>query len=135
MDLQVATLCDSAVDYNSKLCILGTFDTIASRATPIVHPQCALAIRLCFRTEDEGSHELAIRMINEDGADIMQPLKANIDIRLPEGVEFLTRNMILNFQPLRFEKAGTYSFEVAVSGKQLASVPLRVVVIEQEAVA
>ncbi|RYD36732.1 MAG: hypothetical protein EOP86_05210 [Verrucomicrobiaceae bacterium] len=130
MEIQVATLCDSAMDYNSKLCVLGTFDTIGSRAVPIVHPQAALALRICFRSADEGSHKLTIRMINEDGTDIMQPLEAAIDITLPEGAEFLTRNMILNFQPLRFEKAGTYSFEVSVSGEVLASVPLRVIVVE-----
>ncbi|MES2705107.1 MAG: hypothetical protein V4726_00760 [Verrucomicrobiota bacterium] len=133
MEIQVATLCDSAMDYNSKLCVLGTFDTIGSRAVPIVHPQAALALRICFRAADEGSHKLAIRMINEDGTDIMQPLEAAIDIALPEGADFLTRNMILNFQPLRFEKAGTYSFEVAIGGQVLASVPLRVIVVEEQA--
>ena len=132
MDIQVATLCDSAMDYNSKLCVLGTFDTIGSRSAPIVHAQCALALRICFRSEDEGSHKLAIRMINEDGTDIMQPLEANIDIRLPEGTDFLTRNMILNFQPLRFETAGTYFFEIGVAGKVLSTVPLRVIVVEQQ---
>lgn len=121
------------MDYNSKLCVLGTFDTIGSRTAPIVHPQAALALRICFRSADEGNHKLGIRMINEDGTDIMQPLEAAIDISLPEGADFLTRNMILNFQPLRFEKAGTYSFEVAVSGQVLASVPLRVIVVEEGA--
>lgn len=120
------------MDYNSKLCVLGTFDTIGSRAVPIVHPQAALALRICFRTGDEGNHKLAIRMINEDGTDIMQPLEAAIDIALPDNAEFLTRNMILNFQPLRFEKAGTYSFEVALGGEVLASVPLRVIVVEDQ---
>lgn len=129
MEIQVATLCDSAMDYNSKLCVLGTFDTIGSRNVPIVHPQCALALRICFRTVDEGKHKLSIRMVDEDGQDKMQALEANIEIRVPEGAEFLTRNMILNFQPLRFEKAGMYSFEIAMDGEALASVPLRVIVV------
>ena len=133
MELQVATLCDSAMDYNSKLCILGTFDTIGSRGAPIVHPQCALAIRACFRQADEGTHKMVIRLIDGEGKDNMQPLEANVDIRLPEGTDFLTRNMILNFQPLRFEKAGSYTFEVAFNDEIHASVPLRVVVVEGDA--
>ena len=132
MEIQVATLCDSAMDYNSKLCVLGTFDTIGSRAVPIVHPQCALALRVCFRAADEGAHKMNIRLINADGKDMMQALEANVDIRMPEGSDFITRNMILNFQPLRFEKAGTYSFEVALGGEVLASVPLRVIVVEDQ---
>ena len=130
MDIQVATLCDSAMDYNSKLCLLGTFDTIGSRAVPIVHPQCALALRVCFRNADEGDHQMTIRMVDASGKDLMQPLQANVDIRLPEGADFITRNMILNFQPLRFETGGTYSFEVSFNGETKASVPLRVVVVE-----
>ncbi len=132
MEIQVATLCDSAQDYNSKLCVLGTFDTIGSRGVPVVHPQCALALRVCFRAADEGSHKMTIRMINSDGKDMMQALEANVDIRLPEGADFITRNMILNFQPLRMETGGTYSFEVFFDGKQYASVPLRVLVVEGE---
>jgi hypothetical protein len=138
MEIQVATLCDSAQDYNSKLCILGTFDTIGSRGTPVVHPQCALALRVCFRAADEGAHKMQIRMINADGKDMMQPLEANVDIRMPEGADFITRNMILNFQPLRIETGGTFSFDVFFDGKQYASVPLRVLVVEggsEEAVA
>ena len=48
MDIQIATLCDHAADYNGKLVITGTFDTLAARALPVVHPSCALALRFCF---------------------------------------------------------------------------------------
>ena len=131
MDIQVATLCDSAMDYNSKLCVLGTFDTIGSRVLPVVHPAAALAIRICFRQADEGNHQLSIRLIDEDGNNSMQPLEAAIDIKLADGADFVTRNMILNFQPLRFEKAGLFSFEVALAGQTLASIPLRVIYVEE----
>jgi hypothetical protein len=69
-------------------------------------------------------------MINADGKDMMQALEANVDIRMPEGSDFITRNMILNFQPLRFEAGGQYSFEVLFNDENYASVPLRVLVVE-----
>ena len=131
MDIQVATLCDSAMDYNSKLCVLGTFDTIGSRVLPVVHPAAALALRICFRAQDEGTHQLSIRLIDDDGTNSMQPLEAAIEIQLPESADFVTRNMILNFQPLRFEKAGQFSFEVSINGQILASIPLRVIYVEE----
>jgi hypothetical protein len=133
MDIQVATLADAAQDYNSKLVVIGTFDTIGSRVLPVVHPAAALALRICFRQADEGNHKLAIRLIDEDGTNSMQPLEAAIDIKLADGAEFVTRNMILNFQPLRFEKAGLYSFEVSVGSQTLASIPLRVIHVEDGA--
>lgn len=133
MDIQVATLADAAQDYNSKLVVIGTFDTIGSRVLPVVHPAAALALRICFRQADEGNHKLSIRLIDEDGNNSMQPLEAAIDIKLAEGAEFVTRNMILNFQPLRFEKAGLFSFEVTVGEQTLASIPLRVIHVEESA--
>jgi hypothetical protein len=41
--------------------------------------------------------------------------------------------MILNFQPLQFKEAGTYAFEVSVGGTTLASIPVRVIVVDQAA--
>ncbi len=34
MNIQIAVLCDSAVEYQSRLCILGTFDTIRTHKLP-----------------------------------------------------------------------------------------------------
>lgn len=47
MDIQVAVLCDYAADYQGKLCVQGAFDTLFARQFPVVHPACALALRLC----------------------------------------------------------------------------------------
>ena len=128
MDIQVATLCDAANDYNGKLCVLGTFDTIGSRSLPVVHQNCVLALRICFRAVDEGEHDLAIRIIDADGEDVINPLPpVKFDIRLPQEVEFVTRNMIIHFQALQFSKAGTFSLEIAVDDDSLVSIPLRVI--------
>ena len=128
MDIQVATLCDAANDYNGKLCVLGTFDTIGSRSLPVVHQNCVLALRICFRAVDEGEHDLAIRIIDADGEDVINPLPpVKFDIRLPQEVEFVTRNMIIHFQALQFSKAGTFSLDIAVDDDSLVSIPLRVI--------
>ena len=60
MDIQIASLCDSAADYNGKLCIMGTFDTIFARALPVVYPHCAFAMRICFKPADEGERKLSV---------------------------------------------------------------------------
>lgn len=132
MDIQVATLCDSAMDYNGKLCILGTFDTIGSRSLPVVHANCALAMRICFRNVDEGEHDLAIRIIDADGKDVIPTLPpVKFDIRLPQDVDFHVRNMIFHFQQLRFDQAGTFSLEISVNDDNLVSIPLRVLYVPQ----
>ncbi len=126
MEIQVATLCDSASDYNGKLCVLGTFDTICSSGIPIVHPHCSLALRICFKPGDEGRHTVTVRFINDDGQPIMETFRESIDIKLPNNAYFLTRNLILNFQRLTFASVGQFSIDVSVDDEMLARIPLRV---------
>ena len=65
MDIQVAVLCDYAADYQGKLCVQGAFDTLFARQFPVIHPACALALRLCLTPEDSGDHKLGISIIGQ----------------------------------------------------------------------
>ncbi len=130
MDVHVATLCDSAMDYNGKLCVLGTFDTICSRTTPVVHPQCSLALRICFKSGDEGQRKLSIKFIDADGKLLMQAFEPMIDIKLPADGYFVTRNIVLNLQGLKFERPGQFSIDVSADDEMLTRVPLRVMLVE-----
>lgn len=130
MEIQVATLCDSAVDYNGKLCVIGTFDQLFARQVPVVHPSCALALRLCFKPGDEGQHKLGIAFVDEDGQPIIKPFEPVMEVRLPAENMFITRNIVVNLQGLKLDKAGTYEVQISMDGNVLASIPLRVVLVE-----
>jgi len=135
MDIQIATLCDFAADYNGKLVISGTFDTLAARALPVVHPACALALRFCFMQEDVGRHKLSINIINEDGESLdpkNMPIEPEFEVKLPSGVPFNTRNIVMNLQGLRFPEDGIYSIDIGCDGEMLMRLPLRVVKVNQE---
>lgn len=134
MDIQIATLCDFAADYNGKLVISGTFDTLAARAVPVVHPSCALAMRFCFTPEDAGRHKLSINIINEDGESLdpnNMPIEPEFEVQLPKNVPFLTRNIVMNLQGLRFEEDGIYSIDIGCDGEILVRLPLRIVQVTQ----
>lgn len=135
MDIQIATLCDFAADYNGKLVISGTFDTLAARALPVVHPACSLAMRFCFTQEDIGRHKLSINIINEDGESLdpaNMPIEPEFDVKLPNDVPFNTRNMVLNLQGLRFNEDGIYSIDIGYDGELMMRLPLRVVKVNAE---
>ena len=122
MDILVSTLCDFAADYQGKLCIQGGFDSLVARQFPVVHPVCAVALRICLTPEDEGTHELGLS------------IKINFPVpAFPEGASFFTRNLIMNFQGLRFEKPGNYSIDLTVDGELASRVPFRVVQVQEEA--
>jgi hypothetical protein len=126
MDIQVAALCDSAVDYDGKLCLLGAFDTIVTVAAPAIHPQCSVALRILFRKEEEGPHHVTVLFVDEDGRSIVPPMETAFVVALPEDVYFATRNLILNMQQLPFPRPGAYSIDISVDKRQTASIPLQV---------
>lgn len=132
MKLLIATLCDSAADYHGKLCVMGAFDTLCAPQFPVIHPQCSLALRLHFEPGDKGRHELSIRLLDQEGREIMPAFAPVIDVTFQQGnVPFLSRNLVLNLQRLRFDQPGIYSFEIALKGKELISLPLRVTRIDE----
>ena len=135
MDIQIATLCDFAADYNGKMVISGTFDALAAKALPVVHPQCVLAMRICMTPEDSGEHDMAINIIDEDGKSLdakSMPVKIKMPVQVPDNVSFVTRNFVMNFQGLRFPTAGIYSVDVSVDEELVARLPLRIVQVQDQ---
>ena len=126
MTIQLAVLCDAATDYNGKLNILGTFDTIFAQQFPAAHPQCSVALRIAFTKMEEGHHTLKIDFVDEDGKSIMQSLNMPVDVALPGDTTFLSRNVVLNMQQLKFAAPGLYAIEVAIDGRHESSIPLAV---------
>ncbi len=130
MDIQIATLCDFAADYgNGKLVINGTFDALRAPQLPVVHPHCSLAMRICVLPEDSGDHKMTINIIDEDGNSIdpsKMPIRAEMPIQVPDEVPFLTRNLVLNFQGLKFPCEGIYHVDVTIDGELVVRLPLRI---------
>ena len=132
MDIQVAVLCDAATDNNGKLNILGTFDTIYAAHLPVTHPQCSIAIRMTFNKVEEGAHKVTLSFINKDDKPIMPPIPAMpVEVAVPDETIFLSRNIIVNIQKLRFEREGLYSIDIAMDGRQERSIPLLVKIAPQ----
>lgn len=126
MNIQIAVLCDAATDYNGKLNILGTFDTIITSQLPAVHPQCSIALRIAFNKIEEGSHKVKMNFVDEDGKLVMPSIDMPVDVVVPNELNFLVRNFVINIQQLKFEKPGQYSIDVAIDGRHETSIPLLV---------
>ena len=132
MTIQVAVLCDAATDYNGKLNLLGTFDTIFTSQLPAQHPQCSVAVRILFDRMEEGQHKLQMNFVDEDGQPIMPSMDVPVDVTFPPDATFLSRNFIVNMQQLKFEKTGLYSIDLALDGHSLASISLSVKQMEKK---
>lgn len=131
MTVHIATLCDSATDYSGKLCILGAFDTLCAREFPVVHPQCSLAIRIGYDQEDAGRHQMVIRCLDPERNECLPPFQPVMDVGFASPFQpFVTRNLVINLQRVKFDRAGLYRFVIESDGRQLTTIPLRVTLYE-----
>lgn len=124
MEIEIFTLADFAQDNNSKLTIVGTFDSIQSKQFPSTHPACAVACRLRFAAKEAGSHDFKLRLIDIDGKETIKPIEGNINIGNPPNGQFAAINIVVNFNQLQFEKAGRYSFELYIDEDWKSGLPL-----------
>jgi hypothetical protein len=52
-------------------------------------------------------------------------------VQLPKNAPFLTRNVVMNLQGLRFPQDGIYSVDIGCDGEIIVRLPLRVVHVQQ----
>lgn len=124
METEIFTLADFAQDNNSKLTIVGTFDSINAKQFPAQHPACSIACRLRFAASEAGEHEFKLRLIDAAGKEVVQPVHGNINIGTPPNGQLATINMVINFNNLQFERPGRYSFEMYIDGDWKSGLPL-----------
>lgn len=124
MEIEIFTLADFAQDNNSKLTIVGTFDSINTKQFPAVHPACTVASRLRFAAKESGEHNFKLRLIDSKGKEVIQPIEGNINIGIPPNGQFASINIVVNFNQLKFETAGRYSFELYIDGDWKSGLPL-----------
>ncbi len=127
MKVELFVLCDAATEYQGKLNILGTFDSIWAKKIPAVHPHCAIAIRLRFSKIEEGEHKIKINIIDEDGTKVIPPLDAVVKVQFTRTpLASVSTNMILNIHGLKVQKFGEYAIDLFIDEKHEASLPLYV---------
>ncbi|MDP4264083.1 MAG: hypothetical protein Q8941_16265 [Bacteroidota bacterium] len=124
MEIEIFTLSDFAQDNQSKLTIVGTFDSIQAKQFPCVHPSCSIATRLRFSAKESGNHEFKLRLIDANGKEMIQPIEGNIHISPPNNGQLTSINIVANFAQLKFDKPGRYSFELFIDGEWKSGLPL-----------
>lgn len=126
MKIEVFALCDAATDNRGKLNILGTFDQIYAVKMPVIHPACAIALRLRFDKIEEGSHTVNIQLVNPDGIPVFQGMEGKVNPRMGADVGSVAVNLILNFQHVKFSDFADYQINLTIDDVAMASLPLRV---------
>lgn len=130
MNIEAFLLCECATEGAGKLNVLGAFDIISSKKMPVVHPACTIAARIRFDKIEEGEHSVRIHIIDQDGNNIGPKLEGSISVRTRPGQDSMGANLILNIQRLEFKQYGQYRIDLAIDGNVKASLPLRLIEIQ-----
>ncbi len=126
MKIEVFALCDAATDTHGKLNILGTFDQIYAAKMPVVHPACAIALRMRFDKMEEGTHKVGLQLVDPDGSPVFQPMEGEVHPRMAPDSDSVAVNLILNFQHMKFGAFADYQINLAIDGVSMATLPLHV---------
>lgn len=124
METEIFTICDFAQDNQSKLTIVGTFDSIGAPQYPFTHSSVYLACRLRFSVKETGDHNFVIRLSDSSGNNLVPQVEGNIHVNKPDNGLFAAANIVLHFNQLQFPAAGRYSFILHVDGQWVAGLPL-----------
>ena len=126
MKVEIFTLCDAATDSSGKLNILGSFDHIHARETPITHPLCAIALKIRFAKIEEGNHRLKITFVDADGKLVLPSLDASLAVRCGPDESTVAANVVLFIQQMKLQGFGEYEIDLAIDGRLEGSIPLYV---------
>jgi hypothetical protein len=123
LEIEIFTLCDAAADYQGRLNILGVFDTIFAPQMPARHPRCSVALRMRFQKTERGQHRLILHIVDDDGNFVIPPLEGAFSVEIPGELPIASANLVLNLGQLQFNKHGEYAINLAIDGRQEASLP------------
>ncbi len=124
MHVEVFSLCDAATEYAGKLNILGAFDTLWAKEVPVVHPQCAIALRVRFSRAEQGEHKIVIDFVDLDGRHLIPPAEGTIKIQFADDRISAAVNFVFHLQQLKLDRYGEYSIRLIVDGREEAALPL-----------
>jgi len=121
-----AFVCDYA-EITGKINALGIgFDTIYVPKVPYKHPHFFLVIQLRANVVEAGEKNLEVRLIDEDGKDIIPTLRGKFIIQKPvSGTESIGR-IAMDFNNVEFPRYGAYSLHAVIQGQEMVRVPLKV---------
>ena len=126
MKLDFAFVCDYA-EATRKINALGIgFDTIYAPRVPCKHPSFFLVIQLRANVVETGEKNLEVRLIDEDGKDIIPTVSGKFRVpKPPTGTESIGR-IAMQFGNVEFPRYGSYSLHAVIEGQEMVRVLLKV---------
>ncbi len=111
MEIEVLTLCDSAQNYQDKLIVVGTFNTIHSPVCPIAYPSFALACRFRYSKAEVGMKSFKLTFVAPDGQNVLPVMQTQINVPV-DFEDYYASNLVIGFSSINFSQYGEYTINI-----------------------
>lgn len=118
MQVELFTLCDGAYNYDGRLTIVGTFDTIKEAKAPF-RKSFSIAAILRREIEETGDRELIISITNEEGLPAMPAISMRVNA--PSDATQAKLVIAIKFNSVSFKSYGTYKVAMKDNGAEIFS--------------
>ena len=128
MRCDYAFLCDFAEESGGKLHAIGIgWTAIYSSSVPVIHPQLSFVASLSGTIAEAGAKSIELRLIDADGANVIPPIQAQMNLVVQEPALEGRMNLIINLNSLELRQYGEYAFHLVVQGNDMVRAPFSVV--------
>ncbi|RLT35667.1 MAG: hypothetical protein DWI59_02700 [Chloroflexi bacterium] len=128
METNFAFLCDAASQgSDGKFNALGIgVSQIRATQVPAQHARLVMVAEVGYTLAEAGTKTLLLRVIDDDGADLMPPVTGEIAFNEHQDAETLSpvAHLVLEMNALTFPRFGRYSVDLQLDGVSIASMPL-----------
>ena len=123
-------ICESAVDQDSRLTVVGAYDALVVERLPCVIHVMTLAIRMRFWPAETGEHAFRLVMMDPDGRTVGREASGTFVVhgRWPD--QSFACNLILYIHHTTIDSSGPFHFDFYLDGVLAARSPLHVMLPE-----
>jgi len=127
LEVTFTFLCDYADNSGGKLTAVGIgIDTIYAASVPVTHRSFYAVIALRFTSVETGTKQIALRLVDADGHDIVSGIDQALNVPDPTpGYTYRTQRIVIGLGNVRFEKFGDYAVVFLVNGQEASRTPLK----------
>ncbi len=128
MDIDFAFICDYA-EVAGKIYAVGIgIDTLFVPQLPGTHRGFYLVVQMRASIVEAGQKDIAVRLIDGDGSNVIEPLTGQFVIPMTEGRLESIGRIALGLQNLQFQRLGPHSIHVLVQGEEKVRIPFTVAI-------
>ena len=131
MELRFFLLADFANVSDSKLNIIGSFNTIEASQFPTQRPNMYLAARVAAGSgEYEAEHAIKVQLFDEDDNELGK-VEGKLSFPKPASGHISEVQIVISIREPRFDKMGLYEFRLLINDHLLGTIPLNLVQLEE----